>query len=142
MADPLLTDIFKVQAVFKDNSNLPENQFINNWYFRNDEIAVPPFNAIKAVLDAFYFQPAANGQIIKAQMASHVVTAAEYRIYDLGQAPLHAPGEPLLAPDARQGNCEGFCHAILACRGVRGVKGPEGRPSGHHATHWSPSPGP
>jgi hypothetical protein len=87
MADPLLVDIFKVQAVFKDNSNLPENQFINNWYFRNDEIAVAPFNAIKAVLDAFYFQPAANGFIIKAQMASHVLTAAEYRIYDLGQTP-------------------------------------------------------
>lgn len=87
MADPLLTDIFKVQAVFRDDSNLPENQFINNWYFRNDEIAVTPFNAIKAVLDAFYFQPAANGFIIKAQMASHVLTAAEYRIYDLGQPP-------------------------------------------------------
>jgi hypothetical protein len=87
MADPILTDIFKVQVVFKDSSNLPENQFINNWYFRNDNLAVFPSTPIINVLNAFYFQPAANGFVIKAQMASHVLTAAEYRIYDLGQAP-------------------------------------------------------
>ncbi len=87
MADPILPDIWKVQAVFKDASNLPENQFINNWYFRNDEIGQPPTNAIKAVLDAFYTGSAANGFILKAQMASHVLPAFEYRIYDLGQPP-------------------------------------------------------
>jgi hypothetical protein len=87
MADPILTDIFKVQAVFKDASNLPENQFVNNWYFRNDEIGFDPFDPIKSALDAFYFSPAANGTILKAQMASHVLPGVEYRIYDLGQAP-------------------------------------------------------
>jgi hypothetical protein len=87
MPDPILPDIYKVQAVFRDNSNLPENQFINNWYFRNDDLPGVPGPQIKNVLDAFYFQPAANGFIIKAQMASHVITAAEYRVYDLGQAP-------------------------------------------------------
>jgi hypothetical protein len=87
MPDPILPDIYKVQAVFRDNSNLPENQFINNWYFRNDIIGSVPATQIKAVLDAFYFAPAANGFIIKAQMASHVVAGAEYRIYDLGQTP-------------------------------------------------------
>jgi hypothetical protein len=86
MADPILPDIFKVQVVFKDASNLPENVFINNWYFRNDEIGSPEA-PIKATLDAFYTTPAANGFIIKAQMASHILPAFEYRIYDLGTPP-------------------------------------------------------
>jgi hypothetical protein len=87
MADPVLVDFRKVQVVFFSTSNLPEDVFINNWYFRNDDPLGNPNQAIKNVLDTFYTQPAANGVLVGAQFSTLVKAAFEYRIYDLGQPP-------------------------------------------------------
>jgi hypothetical protein len=91
MADPVLTDIYKCQVVFQGNSNLPEDQFVNNWYFRNDEIGVGPQLAIKAVLDAFYTGSTPNGQTVANMISPHVNRAFTYKVYNLGLPPPRPP---------------------------------------------------
>jgi hypothetical protein len=90
MADPVLPDIFKCQAILRGASGLPEDVFINNWYFRNDgTLATGPeiHTAIKKVLDSFYITPAANGSSVSGFFPLGVVSPMLYRIYDLGQPP-------------------------------------------------------
>jgi hypothetical protein len=94
MADPILPDIYKVQVVFQGNSNLPEDQFVNNWYFRNDEIGTPE-GPIKAVLDAFYTGVTPAGQNVGNYISPHVNRAFLYKIYDLGLPP---PRPPVVVP--------------------------------------------
>jgi hypothetical protein len=90
MADPILPDIYKVQVVFQANSLLPTDQFVNNWYFRNDDIEAP-YTPMRLVLDSFYTTPAQNAVIVGAQIASHVLNPFTYKMYDLGQAPPRVP---------------------------------------------------
>jgi flavin-binding protein dodecin len=87
MADPILPDIHKCQVVFFGVSGLPEDVFINNWYFRNDGIAESPNGAISRVLNDFYTLATPNAVIVGAQMSTIVKDAFEFRFYDLGQAP-------------------------------------------------------
>jgi hypothetical protein len=89
MADPILTDIWKCQATFKGFSGLPEDQFVNNFYFRDDPgLVEDPVGAIKRVMDAFYNTPApGTNRAISSFFASGVVGLPEYRIYDLGEPP-------------------------------------------------------
>lgn len=87
MADPILTDIFKTQVVFFGNSGLPEDVFVNNWYFRNDTPLVAPDGAIKRVLDSFYTGTPATGGQVGSFISSNVASPFEYRIYDLGEPP-------------------------------------------------------
>ncbi len=93
MADPIITDVYRCQARFQGATDLPEDVYINNWAFRNDEIGVSPAAAIKAVLDAFYFGPSpANASLTMFQRyGSSFVVGGEYRVYDLGQPPPRAP---------------------------------------------------
>jgi hypothetical protein len=121
MADPQLPDIFKAQVVLKGSSGLPEDVFVNDWYFRNDEQGDPvtgttrPDGAIKRVLDSFYFGiPGAGGGGTIAGHLSPVVVGAEYRIYDLGQAP---PRERATLPAAFPGpvNAQGLPTEVAVC---------------------------
>ena len=87
MADPVLTESFKAQCVFQSQTGLPEDVFINSFYFRNDEIGVSPNGAIKAALDAFYNAPAANGIALSTRLSKIVLPAWKILIYNLGQPP-------------------------------------------------------
>nr|CRY97669.1 hypothetical protein [uncultured prokaryote] len=93
MADPIIADHFRVLAVFERTSGLPEDQVVNSWAFRNDQ----PFSSmadvaanIRPVLDAFYFGDAAVGGSI-ADYITPDITALNYRIYNLGDAPVRTP---------------------------------------------------
>lgn len=92
MPDPILTDFFRVLAIFHHKRGLPEDVFVNSWCFRNDgaigETAVA--DNIVPVLDAFYFGAAASGGTLASLMTSGI-ESAEYRIYDLGTAPPRIP---------------------------------------------------
>lgn len=97
MADPVITDHFRVLATFERSSEMPEDQVVNSWAFRNDGIPgdlETLGNEIQRVLDAFYFGEVSAGQSIGAYMSPDL-TALNYRVYDLGQAP---PREPLIVP--------------------------------------------
>lgn len=95
MADPIIDRHFRVQAVFQGSSGLPEDRYVNNWCFRNDdELAdLETFGgAVVRVLDAFYFAPAPNAVTVAGMMSSQIdVNQVEYRLYDLGQAPPRDP---------------------------------------------------
>jgi hypothetical protein len=88
MADPVLNDIKKVQVVFQGPTGLPEDQYVNTWYFRNDML--PPedgYAQMKTVLDRFYTGVNPNGQIVAGLLAGYINAAFNYHMYDLGQAP-------------------------------------------------------
>lgn len=96
MADPVITDWYRVLAVWEGPSGLPEDRFINSWAFRNDGIGgiEGVEGAVTAVLQAFYFGSGTQTEYPAKYMNTNV-TLAEYRIYDLGQTP---PREPRINP--------------------------------------------
>ncbi len=98
MADPVLVDIRKVQVVFQGPTNLPEDQYVNNWYFRNDDPLGNPAAAIKIVLDRFYTGVNPNGNFLSNWIAGYVNNAFTFKIYDLGQAPPRVPQIVAAAP--------------------------------------------
>lgn len=95
MADPILPDFFKCQAVFKHISGLPQDVFINNWVFRNDgqiEGGLSGGDAaadkILRVLRAFYTEAEPKtGRSIVSFLSPAVVSPLELRVYNLGQPP-------------------------------------------------------
>lgn len=95
MADPILADFFKVQAVFQHVSGLPEDRFVNNWVFRNngqlaDSIGSRESMADRTqkVLTAFYAEAEpATGRSIASYLSPALTATLELRTYDLGQAP-------------------------------------------------------
>jgi hypothetical protein len=90
MADPVLPDIYKCQAILRGASGLPEDVFINNWYFRNDgTLATQPeiHASIKKVLDSFYITPATGGPSLSSFFPLGIASPLLYRIYNLGEAP-------------------------------------------------------
>lgn len=102
MPDPILTDIFKAQVVFQGKSGLPEDVFINNWFFRNDPppatVDPSPFGPIKRVLDSFYTGAAANGSRVSNFLSAYVQPNFAYHIYDLGQTPPRTRNREVAAP--------------------------------------------
>lgn len=90
MADPILPDIYRAQVVLPGKSGLPEDVFVNNWYFRNDVVLAPlgeVTGAIKRVLDSFYTGAAATGSRVSNFLSPYIGVGTVYHIYDLGQAP-------------------------------------------------------
>jgi hypothetical protein len=102
VAYPIITDIFRAQVVFQGPSGLAEDQYVNNWYFRNDDSPLidPATLAgyIASVLDAFYdgtFAPAVSP--ISDRLWDGV-TEVTYKVYDLGQP---TPRYPIVEPTPR-----------------------------------------
>lgn len=92
MADPILTDFFRVLAVFHHESGLPEDLFVNSWCFRNDgatDISAVA-NNIVPVLDAFYMVGHDTTNPVMSYM-SNTISEVEYRVYDMGQQPPRVP---------------------------------------------------
>ena len=103
MADPILPDIYKAQVVLAGKSGLPEDVYVNNWYFRNDDTISQAFpsvrGAIKRVLDSFYTVADSAGRKVSQYMSGYISTnSLKYRIYDLGQAPPRTRNEEAGAP--------------------------------------------
>lgn len=93
MADPVITDHFRVLAVFERASGLPRDRVVNSWAFRNDAVGGPEVfhDAVLAALDDFYTGPATpSGENVRGFMSS-TLAALEYRIYDLGSPPPRVP---------------------------------------------------
>lgn len=92
MADPIITDHFRVLAVWQRPSGLPEDQVVNSWVFRNDVALSSPddmADRCRTVLDDFY-NDAAPGFSVKSFMSPEL-SSLTYRVYDLGQAPPRIP---------------------------------------------------
>lgn len=96
MADPVITDHFRVLAVWERASGLPEDRIVNSWVWRNDTAFSPPetfADRVRDILDDFY-NDAAPTFSIKSFMSPELQSLT-YRVYDLGQPP---PREPLIRP--------------------------------------------
>ena len=109
MAIPVITDHFQAQWIWQGPSGLPEDVFVNTWYFRNDDALATPEvvgSAIQSVLAAFY--GAVNGSATSALTAfmSDVLGSALLKIYDLGQALPRYPvyeSDTLIVPTSTSG---------------------------------------
>jgi hypothetical protein len=93
MADPVLTGVRRVLAVFQRNSGLPEDVVINSWAFVVNAGFTPDPNIFRDVLDAFYttIHPPETTSV-RDHMHPTLASLA-YRVYDLGQLP---PREPTI----------------------------------------------
>lgn len=93
MADPVLTDHFRVLATFERPSGLPEDRVVNSWAFRNDGAGSVEdmANRVRDALDHFYVGDGTAGAPGLRAMLAETLQTLTYHVYDLGQAP---PREP------------------------------------------------
>lgn len=122
MADPIITDHFRVLAVLHRDSGLAEDQVVNSWAFRNDGV-VGNINlmlaAVSATLQAFYVQ--------LVGFLAPDVASLEFRMYDLGQAPPRTPHVNHLEPFAG-GASTGLPAEVACCLSMKTAdRSPRGR---------------
>lgn len=105
VADPVITDWYRVLAVFEGPSGLPEDRTINSWAFRNDGLTGTEgvAGAAASVLNAFYGGSGTQTEYPLKYMSS-TVELSQYRVYDLGQTP---PREPFIVDVATPGESGG-----------------------------------
>lgn len=91
MADPVVVDHYRALVIFKGNSGLPEDVFVNSMVFRNDSgFAATPqtmHDNVKAALERFYSAQQTNLRRVTEWMAGVSFSDVELRTYDLGQPP-------------------------------------------------------
>lgn len=98
MADPVLPDFFRAQAIFQGITGLPEDVFVNSFVFRNDnDLGDTPEQVAVRITDAlhaFYTTPGVSGFAISQFMTSRTITnQLRVKVYDLGQAVPRTPIE-------------------------------------------------
>lgn len=131
MADPIITDHYRVQVVFQGKSGLPEDVFINNFVFRNDGLpnAAVMADTVETMLQAFYTgTPSAVTTPISQYLAWDGISGVTMRQYDLGQAPPRLPTvrENLLSVGIQNGDT--LPREVAACLSYESEKrGPRGR---------------
>jgi hypothetical protein len=94
MADPVLTGVRRVLAVFQRQSGLPEDVVVNSWAFKVNAGFTPDPNIFRDVLDAFYTGVHDGVSSVRDHMHPSLTSLA-YRVYDLGQLP---PREVTVVP--------------------------------------------
>lgn len=95
MPIPPIPDVMQVQVRMQKDSGLPEDVFINTWYFRYGNLTGAPEAAASAfdVLNAFYGDINAPGTAALSALMPAYFSAVNYRVYDLA-AP--APRQPVV----------------------------------------------
>lgn len=91
MADPIVVDHYRAQVIFRGNSGLPEDVFVNSMVFRNDSGFAATkqvmHDNVKAALERFYSAQQTNLRRVTEFMAGAAFGVAELRTYDLGDPP-------------------------------------------------------
>ena len=96
MADPVITDHYRVLAVFQRFSGLPEDVVVNSFAFRNDNIAGGSegmADDCASVLDNFYTVTHPGATTSLRQHMGDGLVSLQYKVYDLGQPP---PRQPII----------------------------------------------
>jgi hypothetical protein len=98
VAYPIITDVYRLQWSWQNlNTGLPEDQYVNNFYFRNDFINGSPqeiHDAMQAAVEGFYTTLDPVGGNILGFLSAEIGNAT-VKSYDLGQA---APRYPIVPP--------------------------------------------
>jgi hypothetical protein len=95
MADPIIVDHFRAMAILRGISGLPEDVYVNNFVFRNDQLGGGAEGMIRDNITSFYGEVHApgTGAIKDVIPANTVSPGLEVRVYDLGEP---APREPTI----------------------------------------------
>jgi hypothetical protein len=95
MADPVIADHWRAQAIFQGSSNLPEDRFVNTFAFRNDGVGNPAEDIADALRDFYGVAGAPSTATVASFMCGAAMNTAplEVRVYDLGAPP---PREPTI----------------------------------------------
>lgn len=100
MADPIIPNLIRVQAVFGHTSGLPEDRTVNNFGFIYADATYTFQEACDNIaefgLDPFYTSLGTAAGTLRSYMAKEL-TSLEYRFYDLSVAP---PRFPYIVPSA------------------------------------------
>ena len=94
MADPILPDFFRAQAIFQGSSGLAEDRFVNTFVFRNDqEVGTSTmWDRVYAALEDFYFEiPPGATAPLWSFFGDNFISAFEVRVYDLAEATPRTP---------------------------------------------------
>jgi hypothetical protein len=131
VAYPILTSIYRIQAILKGPSGLPTDCFINTWYFENEggptsrEAYVVRMTEI---LDGFYNDVHAPAAAAVKQFIPNGIVDVEYKAYDLGEAPPRFPiMDPIAASWSGAGNQDPFPREVACCLSFKGGNGPRKR---------------
>lgn len=97
MADPILPDFFRAQAIWQGTTNLPEDVFVNSFVFRNDQAADAEALATTIhdrLRDFYTVAHGAAANPISYFFCNRIMTGDfTVKVYDLGQAPPRIPIE-------------------------------------------------
>ena len=117
MADPVIADHFKVQAVMQGKSGLPEDRFVNSFYFRKDAVLASAFyDAVSEQLSDFYFAvPSGASRTLASFMSGFLEDQLELRFYDLGQQPPREPHIVQVENQAFSGSNNGMPLEVALC---------------------------
>lgn len=98
MADPVLTDFYRVQTILHGRSGLPEDVYVNSWCFRNDTVGGSADAFATLVADrmfAFFDEIPTGGSVPpRTFLSDHtLLPQLTVKVYDLGQPPPRTPHE-------------------------------------------------
>lgn len=96
MADPVIADHYRAQAVFQGKTLLPEDRWVNTFVFRND--AVPGFTGDpiqvrirKALSDFYTVAPTGQTAPLRSFLTNLRSEPVTVNVYDLGTPPPRSP---------------------------------------------------
>lgn len=121
MADPILVDHFRAQVAMAGLSGLPEDVYINNFVFRNNDVALMPGNIadnIKDALTEFYTAAATVGTTSVAltrYLTPHRSQTVNINIYNLGEPPPRQPTKRSFTAPLSPVGSVGMPEEVAAC---------------------------
>jgi|SRR5687768_3209162 len=98
MADPVIPDYFRAQAIFTGDTGAGEDVFVNSFVFENTSglgpADDPAEERVAVALKEFYSLNAPNGRSLVSYMPQSVITnTLKIKVYDLGDQPPRFPKE-------------------------------------------------
>jgi hypothetical protein len=110
-------DHFKVSAIMQGKSGLPEDRFVNTFFFRKDTLTTGDFySAVTAQLRDFYFAiPSGASRTLASFMSGFLEDRLELRFYDLGQQPPREPHIEQITDVAFSGSNSGLPLEVALC---------------------------
>jgi hypothetical protein len=133
LAIPVITDHFQAQWIWHGPSGLPEDVYVNTWYFRNDDtIQVEPTmgEKVSTVLQAFYLQTNGTATNALVNWIPNGITQASVKVYDLGTDPAVEPRYPVheeTIPITASASLNELPYEVAICLSYYGGRGPRKR---------------
>lgn len=129
MPDPILPTVMRAMWIWQGKSGLPEDRFVNTFYFERESLAtyVASAGAVRNILEAFYTGVSAAGTRLTDYINGAALSGAQLRVYDLGEAPPRTP--TIFTPTVTLGTSTAVlpheCAVTLSLATAK--KGPRGR---------------